>query len=159
MAVTAGFSIGRIPKNSCCFRSGANADPDADRVSTIRLSSPCRRRSRLSRCGKQPNRVGRLPRRAANQEKSLRETDTSGPRVGNKTADRQAQLRAGRSPHTVEVLFEQAMQKFDEAERIRPQGNDDSILRWNRCVRLLEGLRSTEHAEREFLELGDSPPV
>lgn len=71
-----------------------------------------------------------------------------------------AQLRAGRSPHTVEVLFEQAMHSFEEAERIRPEGNDDSILRWNRCVRLLEGLRSAErHGDREFFESGDSPPV
>ena len=31
-----------------------------------------------------------------------------------------------------------AMQFFDEAERLRPAGNDSSILRWNACVRFLE---------------------
>jgi hypothetical protein len=70
------------------------------------------------------------------------------------------QLRAGRSPHTLEVLFEQAMHSFEEAERIRPEGNDDSILRWNRCVRLLDSLRSDErHHELESFEVGDSPPL
>ncbi|MGB0122960.1 MAG: hypothetical protein WA419_13125 [Silvibacterium sp.] len=27
---------------------------------------------------------------------------------------------------------------FEEAERLRPAGNDDAILRWNTCVRFLE---------------------
>ncbi|HTW46688.1 MAG TPA: hypothetical protein VMD92_02000 [Acidobacteriaceae bacterium] len=31
-----------------------------------------------------------------------------------------------------------AMQFFAEAERLRPAGNDSSILRWNACVRFLE---------------------
>ena len=31
-----------------------------------------------------------------------------------------------------------AMQFFEEAERLRPAGNDSSILRWNACVRFLE---------------------
>jgi hypothetical protein len=71
-----------------------------------------------------------------------------------------AQLRAGRSPHTLYVLFEEAMRFFEEAEKVRPDGNDDSILRWNRCVRLLKSLRSSEHhAEGDFFEVSDSPPV
>ncbi len=31
-----------------------------------------------------------------------------------------------------------ALQAFEEAERLRPVGNDDAILRWNTCVRFLE---------------------
>ena len=31
-----------------------------------------------------------------------------------------------------------ALGLFEEAERLRPAGNDDAILRWNRCVRLLQ---------------------
>ena len=31
-----------------------------------------------------------------------------------------------------------ALQFFEEAERLRPAGNDSSILRWNACVRFLE---------------------
>ena len=50
-----------------------------------------------------------------------------------------AQLRAGRPPHTLLVLFEEAMRCFEEAAKISPAGNDDAILRWNRCVRILQG--------------------
>ncbi len=49
-----------------------------------------------------------------------------------------AQLKAGQPPHTLLPLFEQALRSFAEAEKIRPAGNDDAILRWNRCVRLLQ---------------------
>jgi tetratricopeptide (TPR) repeat protein len=49
-----------------------------------------------------------------------------------------AQLRSGQPPYTVLPLFEHAMRSFGEAEKIRPAGNDDAILRWNRCVRLLQ---------------------
>jgi hypothetical protein len=31
-----------------------------------------------------------------------------------------------------------ALRLFGEAERLRPAGNDDAILRWNACVRFLE---------------------
>lgn len=31
-----------------------------------------------------------------------------------------------------------ALQFFEEAESLRPEGNDSSILRWNACVRFLE---------------------
>jgi hypothetical protein len=31
-----------------------------------------------------------------------------------------------------------ALSFFEEAERLRPAGNDSSILRWNACVRFLE---------------------
>ena len=30
-----------------------------------------------------------------------------------------------------------AMDQYEKAEAIRPPGNDDSILRWNTCVRLI----------------------
>ena len=31
----------------------------------------------------------------------------------------------------------QAMSCYEEAEAVRPQGNDDALLRWNACARLL----------------------
>jgi len=31
-----------------------------------------------------------------------------------------------------------ALQFFEQAEHLRPAGNDDAILRWNTCVRFLE---------------------
>ena len=70
-----------------------------------------------------------------------------------------AQMRAGRSTHALVPLFEEAMRHFAEAEKIRPQANDESILRWNRCVRLLESLPGVEHAEELRFDAGDSPPI
>lgn len=34
-------------------------------------------------------------------------------------------------------LFMQAMDWFEKAEAIRPHGNDDAILRWNGCARII----------------------
>jgi hypothetical protein len=31
----------------------------------------------------------------------------------------------------------EAMQRFEEAAALRPEGNDDAILRWNTCARIL----------------------
>ena len=71
-----------------------------------------------------------------------------------------AQLHAGYSSHILLPLVEEAMQCFAEAEKIRPAGNDDSILRWNRCVRLLES-RPDFYVERgpAALHPEDMPPV
>lgn len=33
--------------------------------------------------------------------------------------------------------FRQAMNWFEKAESIRPAGNDDAILRWNQCARII----------------------
>ena len=35
--------------------------------------------------------------------------------------------------------FKEAMRWYEKAESIRPPGNDDSILRWNTCARVLSG--------------------
>ena len=35
-------------------------------------------------------------------------------------------------------LFEKAMTYFEAAEAIRPAGNDDAILRWNGCARIIK---------------------
>jgi hypothetical protein len=71
-----------------------------------------------------------------------------------------AQLVVGYSPHVLLPLIEEAMRCFAEAEKIRPTGNDDSILRWNRCVRLLES-RPDFHFERPpaAFDTEDSPPI
>jgi hypothetical protein len=45
--------------------------------------------------------------------------------------------RLGSSGHVYEWIVK-ALELFEEAEPIRPAGNDDSILRWNACVRFLE---------------------
>ena len=71
-----------------------------------------------------------------------------------------AQLRSGRLVHTVMPVFEHAMKYFREAERVRPPGNDDSILRWNRCVRILQSRLGSEwHKEMDEFDTSEGPPV
>lgn len=41
------------------------------------------------------------------------------------------------SGHAAYEWISQAMGHFEEAESLRAAGNDDAILRWNSCVRLL----------------------
>lgn len=40
--------------------------------------------------------------------------------------------------HTVYEWVVKALNYFQQAEAVRPHGNDDSLLRWNTCVRFLE---------------------
>ena len=73
-----------------------------------------------------------------------------------------AQLNAGLPPHTLLPLFEQALRSFAEAEKIRPAGNDDAILRWNRCVRLLQTAAHVSDVwdqERTPFDAQDTPPT
>ena len=71
-----------------------------------------------------------------------------------------AQLRAGRPPHTVMPIFEDAMKFFEEAEKIRPADNDDAILRWNRCVRLLQNrVGAGWEKEMEEFDASEGPPA
>jgi hypothetical protein len=71
-----------------------------------------------------------------------------------------AQLLVGYAPHILLPLIEEAMRCFAEAEKIRPAGNVDSILRWNRCLRLLES-RPDFHFDRgpAAFDTEDEPPV
>ena len=70
-----------------------------------------------------------------------------------------AQLHAGRSPHTLMPLLEEALRCFAEAEKVHPPGNDDAILRWNRCVRLLQSRPDFEwEADISAFEAHDAPP-
>jgi hypothetical protein len=44
------------------------------------------------------------------------------------------------------------MRQYEKAESIRPAGNDDAILRWNTCARLLDEQPSLMPAHRELVE-------
>lgn len=50
-----------------------------------------------------------------------------------------AMLKRGEigSESTAYELFRQAMHWFERAETVRPAGNDDVILRWNGCARII----------------------
>jgi hypothetical protein len=46
-----------------------------------------------------------------------------------------------------------ALSYFERAERVRPAGNDDAILRWNACVRVLR-----QHPQLEAVEAPREEP-
>lgn len=55
-----------------------------------------------------------------------------------------SQLRQA-SPNSAFSAYEslrQAMDCYEKAEQTRPAGNDDAILRWNTCARILMGNRN-----------------
>jgi hypothetical protein len=65
-----------------------------------------------------------------------------------------AQFRRG-GPGSGFAAYEglrEAMRQFETAEAIRPPGNDDAILRWNTCARLLAEEPSLVPAPREVVE-------
>lgn len=70
-----------------------------------------------------------------------------------------AQMRAGHMAHSLLVSFENAMHCYEEAEKIRPKGNDDALLRWNRCLRLVQSIPELSREFEQAFEAGDSPPV
>ena len=49
-------------------------------------------------------------------------------------------------------LLHEAMDCFEKAEAIRPPGNDDALLRWNTCARIIERNRLVPREEEEPIE-------
>lgn len=55
--------------------------------------------------------------------------------------------------HTAYELLLQAMNWFERAEAIRPAGNDDVILRWNGCARIIMSNKlEAKEMYQDFLE-------
>ncbi|HEX8736024.1 MAG TPA: hypothetical protein VF721_11920 [Pyrinomonadaceae bacterium] len=66
-----------------------------------------------------------------------------------------ASLRKGSpgSESTAYELFRQAMNWFEKAEAIRPPKNDDAILRWNGCARIITRNKlEPREMDADFLE-------
>jgi hypothetical protein len=51
--------------------------------------------------------------------------------------------------------LKRAMAKYEAAEAVRPSGNDDAILRWNACARLLARVPRLRDERDHAPELGD----
>ena len=49
-------------------------------------------------------------------------------------------------------LFHDAMEWFEKAEKIRPAGNDDALLRWNTCVRMIERNKLVQRDKEDRVE-------
>jgi hypothetical protein len=62
-------------------------------------------------------------------------------------------LRRGNSRVFAYDGLREAMELYERAERVRPEGNDDAILRWNSCVRTIRqaGLRPHSAEEEPLL--------
>jgi hypothetical protein len=62
-----------------------------------------------------------------------------------------AQLHRGSlgSAEVASEWFRDAMTWYEKAEKMRPLGNDEAILRWNTCVRMLER-HERVHSHREY---------
>jgi hypothetical protein len=57
------------------------------------------------------------------------------------------------SESTAYEFLRQAMNWFERAEAIRPQGNDDAILRWNGCARvIIRNKLAAREMGNDFLE-------
>ncbi len=52
--------------------------------------------------------------------------------------------------HAAYDLLRKAMDCFEQAEAMRPHGNDDAILRWNTCARIIS---NNQLAPRQEVEL------
>jgi hypothetical protein len=50
-------------------------------------------------------------------------------------------------------FLQKALEWFGKAEALRPAGNDDALLRWNTCVRVLEGNSELQPAPEERTEI------
>lgn len=73
-----------------------------------------------------------------------------------------ALLESGYPKDVVYRLIRAAMEKFNEADRLAPDGNDDALLRWNSCVRIIEsaGLTPPDDSDDAGEEsLDDDVPV
>ena len=65
-----------------------------------------------------------------------------------------AWLHRGRPAQEVAAWLREALGHYELAEALRETGNDDAILRWNACVRILTSLPvHTEVGEPEPLQL------
>ena len=58
-------------------------------------------------------------------------------------AERRAKVNADRrgpgAGHMAYELLREAMEWYEKADRVKPAGNDDAVLRWNTCARMLNG--------------------
>ena len=57
--------------------------------------------------------------------------------VAERRAEAVLDQNAPQSPFLAHDLLTAAMQYYEEAERLRAPGNDDALLRWNTCARLM----------------------
>jgi len=50
-------------------------------------------------------------------------------------------------------LFSSAMEWYEKAEAIRPAGNDEALLRWNTCARIIKRKKLVAQSADDFRPL------
>jgi hypothetical protein len=55
------------------------------------------------------------------------------------------------SGFTAYELFREAMKWYERAQVIRPAGNDDALLRWNTCARIIMRNRLSPRPQEEYV--------
>ena len=69
-------------------------------------------------------------------------------------AERRAKAKLARGTpgcrHQAYDGFREAMNWFEKAEAVRPPGNDDALLRWNTCARIIEKNHLTAREEERI---------
>ena len=70
-------------------------------------------------------------------------------------SERQARAFLGRGPAAAFAYdgFREAMEWFEKAAMIRPQGNDDALLRWNTCARTIRDQKLRPRPDEGELQL------
>ena len=73
---------------------------------------------------------------------------------GGILAERRAKAQLARGTpgchHQAYEGFREAMHWFEKAESIRPPGNDDAVLRWNTCARMIAKNQLTAREEENI---------
>ncbi len=72
---------------------------------------------------------------------------------GGLVAERRAKAKLAHGGHGAiwaYDLFRDAMECYEKAEAIRPPGNDDALLRWNTCARIIEQNKLVPHEEEKL---------
>jgi hypothetical protein len=72
--------------------------------------------------------------------------------IGERHAKALLQRGVLRSGEAAYELLRDAMRSYEEAEKNRPAGDDEAILRWNTCVRLLAANQQLRPGEQEEYE-------
>ena len=74
--------------------------------------------------------------------------------VAERRAEAVLDQRAPESPVIAHDYLQTAMRHYEEAERLRPPGNDDALLRWNTCARLMNSRSVRPHPDED-----EEPPM
>jgi len=73
--------------------------------------------------------------------------------ICERRAKAQLQPQNPGSSHDAYEYLREAMDHYEEAEALRPAGNDDALLRWNTCARIIMGNRLTPRVEEPAVHL------